>query len=544
MRDTGKAKAQLIADLNELRARMAELEAKAVEQSRAVQELQMSEERYRTLVEENPYGVQEITADGTIVFANRAHHELYGYKNAALIGRHIADFLVPGPQRDELLRYLKTLVKDQPSPTPYHQRILTKDRRERDIDVNWNYLRDAAGRVRGFISVLTDITERKLTETALLKSESLYRDRLVELDHIYQTVPVGLCVIDTEMRYVRINEQLAAINGRPASEHIGLTLRDVVPNIADQAESVYRQVFESGEPVLNVKMYGVTPSDPKTERYWLVNYHPLGDADGHVIGVSLVVQDITELQRAEEALQAAYEQMEDRVRKRTKELRNLATRLQSAREEERANFAREIHDNLGQMLTRIHMDLAVARDQLSNPLTDSTREKLLELVDSMSDRTTAIIESTQQTAYRLRPSMLDDLGLSDAMDWEAKSWQSRTGIDCDLEHVRDDLKLPKDVATAVFRIFQEALSNVYHHACATRVEVSLERRRDVIYLSVIDNGGGIAEPKIDDLHSLGLIGMRERAVLLDGELKIRGTRGKGTEVRLTFPLRRGAGDRD
>lgn len=235
---------------------------------------------------------------------------------------------------------------------------------------------------------------------------------------------------------------------------------------------------------------------------------------------------------------------EESLRKSREELRNLAIRLQSAREEERADLAREIHDELGQMLTRLHMDLAVARDQLSSPLTDSTREKLLELVDSMSDRTTAIIESTQQTAYRLRPSMLDDLGLSDAIAWEVKAWQSRTGIDCDLKHVCDDIKLPKDTATAVFRIFQEALTNVYHHAYATRVEVSLQRLRDVIYFSLIDNGGGIAETKLDDPHSLGLIGMRERAVIVGGELKIRSSRGKGTEVLLTFPLRRGADDRD
>ena len=350
---------------------------------------------------------------------------------------------------------------------------------------------------------------------------------------MYDTAPVGLCVMDTNLRYLHINRWLSDMNGVSQEDHIGRTLREVVPEIAELMEEVYAKVIATGVPVIDVLATGSTPAHPCTKRHYLASYYPLKSEDGVVWGLSSVVRDVTEQYEAEESLRKSHEQ-----------LRNFAIHLQSAREEERADLAREIHDELGQMLTRLHMDLAVARDLLSNPLTDSTQEKLLELVHSMSDRTLAIIKSTQQTAYRLRPSMLDELGLWDAMDWEAKDWQSRTGIYCDLEHVRDDLKLPKDVATAVFRIFQEALSNIYHHAYATRVEVSLEQRRDVIHFSVIDNGGGIAGAKLDDPHSLGLIGMRERAVLLGGKLEIRGTRGKGTEVLLTVPLLRDTGDRD
>ena len=128
-----------------------------------------SEERYRTLVEENPYGVQEIDKDGIILFANAAHYRMLGYEKDELIGRSIADLLEPGPQRDELPRYLKMLVKDQPAPTLYFQKNLQKGGEVRDTEVSWNYLRDEEGRVRGFISVLTDVTERKRAEEQRLR---------------------------------------------------------------------------------------------------------------------------------------------------------------------------------------------------------------------------------------------------------------------------------------------------------------------------------------------------------------------------------------
>ena len=140
------------------------------ERRRAEQELRESEERYRTLVERNPYGIQEIDRVGRIVFANEAHHEMYGYEKNELIGRSIADFLVPGLHND-LPGYLATLVKDQPPSTPYYQRILTKEQEEKDIEVSWNYLRDEAGDVTGFISVMTDITERKRAEKVRLSLE-------------------------------------------------------------------------------------------------------------------------------------------------------------------------------------------------------------------------------------------------------------------------------------------------------------------------------------------------------------------------------------
>ncbi len=128
------------------------------DRKQAEEKIYKSEEQYRSLIENNPYGVQEIDKDGIIVFANSAHCEIYGYEKDDLLGRSVVDFILPGSQCDELPGYLESLVKDQPEPTPYYGKILKKGGEERDIEVSWNYLRDEEGGIRGFVSVSTDIT--------------------------------------------------------------------------------------------------------------------------------------------------------------------------------------------------------------------------------------------------------------------------------------------------------------------------------------------------------------------------------------------------
>ena len=145
------------------------------DRKRADEALRVSEQELRTLVEKNPHGVQKIDISGTIIFANKAHYEIYGYEEGALIGRSIAEFLAPGAQRDELPGYLEMLVRDQPLPTIYNQIILTKNGEKRDLEVMWDYLRDTKGNVEGFISVLTDITERKRAENKLIENEIRFR---------------------------------------------------------------------------------------------------------------------------------------------------------------------------------------------------------------------------------------------------------------------------------------------------------------------------------------------------------------------------------
>jgi signal transduction histidine kinase len=222
---------------------------------------------------------------------------------------------------------------------------------------------------------------------------------------------------------------------------------------------------------------------------------------------------------------------EDQLRNSEKQLRALAARLQSVREEERAMIAREIHDELGQVLTGLKIDLF----WLSKKLPED-QKSLLGKTKSMLELIDTTIQSVRKLSTELRPGVLDNLGLKAAIEWQIGEFQTRTGIRCEFIAPKEDIALDQDCSTAVFRIFQETLTNVVRHSKATRVNITLEKSADHLLLEVQDNGKGIQESKIVDLKSLGLLGMRERALYFGGKVKFEGIQGKGTKVTVLIPL--------
>ena len=231
------------------------------------------------------------------------------------------------------------------------------------------------------------------------------------------------------------------------------------------------------------------------------------------------LQDITDRKRVEENLE-----------KSRQELRSLSMHLTSLREEERTLLAREIHDELGQALTALKMDLSWLSQKLPEghgPLPGKIAS-MLKLVDTT-------VKTVKRLSTELRPGLLDDLGLVAAMEWQAGEFQERTGIKTELSFEPDDIMVDNDQATALFRIFQEVLTNVARHAAATRVDAYLRERDGVLELSVRDNGKGIEQTMINSSKSLGMIGMRERCHHLGGSVDIRGKPGKGTTVTVNLP---------
>ena len=219
----------------------------------------------------------------------------------------------------------------------------------------------------------------------------------------------------------------------------------------------------------------------------------------------------------------------ERLRESEDQLRRLAAHLISVREEERAHIAREIHDELGQVLTGIKMEVGWLQKRLKEPL-------LLEKTESMSKLIDSTVQTVRKIATGLRPEMLDDMGLIAAVAWQAKEFQKRTGIRCRAKLPPEDGKLDADVAMTTFRIFQELLTNVARHSRATRVDIDLEVGRERVALDVADNGVGISDGDRSGKKSLGLLGMHERALLFGGEVKISGSPGHGTRVRVSIPL--------
>lgn len=252
-----------------------------------------------------------------------------------------------------------------------------------------------------------------------------------------------------------------------------------------------------------------------------------------ILGVS---RDITERKKAGEELRLAHEKLELRVLERTLELnrsneqlRSLAAHLQSVREEERAKIAREIHDELGQALTAQKMELSWFRDRYGD------HKPIFEKSGAMLDAVNSTMQSVRRICTALRPSILDDFGLADAIHWQANEFQSRTRIQCVVESVPEHIELDKDRSTALFRIFQEALTNVLKHAMATKVTARLTKNNDKITLEVIDNGKGITDEELSKPQSFGVMGMRERVYPWGGKVEITGHKNKGTKVKVSMP---------
>jgi PAS domain S-box-containing protein len=213
-------------------------------------------------------------------------------------------------------------------------------------------------------------------------------------------------------------------------------------------------------------------------------------------------------------------------------LRELAANLESVREEERTQIARDLHDQLGQALTAMKFDLAWLANRL-----DQKDAGLAQKAKAVTDQMDAMIKTVRRIATELRPAMLDDLGLAASLEWQARDFEKRTGIVCTVSAPAEDVPLANDQSVALFRIFQEALTNIARHANAQNIEVLLSAAPHKIILEVHDDGRGIQMHEIGGRHSLGLLGMRERATRLGGTFEIKGVPGEGTIVTVTVPIR-------
>jgi signal transduction histidine kinase len=243
--------------------------------------------------------------------------------------------------------------------------------------------------------------------------------------------------------------------------------------------------------------------------------------------VYAIYRDITEQKQAEE-----------RLRSTSEELRALSLSLQSAREEERTRIAREIHDELGSALTGLKWDLEELEKLLADPAATTMGGGVGNKLKDMLRLTDRTIHTVRRIAAELRPSLLDDLGLVEAIEWEMQQFQARTGIICHCDCRIEEIPLNADQSTTVFRILQEALTNVLRHAQATSVSVIMEEEPGEFILTISDNGRGIKKHEKSGRLSLGILGIEERAHLVGGKVEITGQEGVGTSVIIRFPISR------
>jgi PAS domain S-box-containing protein len=398
-------------------------------------------------------------------------------------------------------------------------RVVWPNGEARHIRAFARVLNDDNGRPVRMTGINYDITDRMRAEKALIQSEAHYR-ALVE------NTPDIIARFDSDCRYLFVNSAVSQISSIKPEDFVGKSLRDVgfSEKQASFREGVLRKVFRTQTPFETEFLF----EGQNGGRVYEWRVYPEFDEQGRMQTVLSINRDMTERRMAEEGLKQSREQ-----------LRALSSHLQSIREEERTRIAREVHDVLGQALTALKIDLYGVQRGLSRE-TDLGAEHLAEKMKSMSSLIDSTIQTVRRIATELRPGILDDLGLVAAVEWQANDFQVRTGIDCEVTSHVDYLDLDRERSTATFRILQETLTNVARHAAASRVEITLTSDDERLVLEIKDNGKGITDSDVADSRSLGLLGMRERAQLLGGDLSISGTPGHGTLVTVTIPLVIGA----
>ena len=336
------------------------------------------------------------------------------------------------------------------------------------------------------------------------------------LDELFEHAPQAVALTTVDDRVIRVNTEFTRLFGYAPDETIGRRLSElIVPD--DESPNPVRRVAGLAHAE-RVEAEGVCRrKDGSRLRVAMVRV-PVSIPGAEPV-VYAIYRDITEHERAAEELHRSLDQ-----------LRALAARVQTVREDERTRVAREIHDVLGQALTAIKIDISsLLRESPSDKGPGAARiGSVLQLLDDT-------IRVVRRIATELRPGILDDLGLAAAVEWAAEEFQGRTGTRVHVSVPDAEIAIDPARATAVFRIFQETLTNVARHANATRVDVQLATEGSSLTLEVHDNGLGFSEMRLSAGTSLGTIGMRERALLLGGELIIRSAPGRGTTVTVRIP---------
>jgi PAS domain S-box-containing protein len=346
-------------------------------------------------------------------------------------------------------------------------------------------------------------------------SESEARLRAI-LDHAFACVWLK----DPEGRYLMVNRHFEEITGIRAALALGRTDAQLFGRaVGDLFAEGDRKALQAGRPVESEEEVALAG---ETRLYFTVKF-PLLRPDGTPYAMSGVATDITGRKRAERSLEQSRE-----------ELRALAGRLHTVREEERVRIARDIHDHLGQMITALGMNQSLLLRSLRESAT-LDRDTVAAQLESMRELVGGLLSSVRRIVTELRPEVLDALGLEAALEWQAAEFSRRTGIACSVALPGGAVQAAPERATALFRICQEALSNAARHSGAARVRIELRREDASLVMTVSDDGSGIAPERLASPESLGLIGMRERAAMLGGDARVEGAPGRGTMVTVRLP---------
>jgi two-component system sensor histidine kinase UhpB len=379
-------------------------------------------------------------------------------------------------------------------------------------------LTNQLGEVYGVVNCMLDVTDYKQLEEAL-------RDQNIRLDYVLRNVPVALYEAECVEPFggIWVSDNVELLTGFPPGRFTEVSEFWASRLHPDDRDRVLKAFATLGDRGSFSCEYRWQCADGQY-RWFLDQAVFQRKAEGVTPVLLGSWKDITERREAQDQREQLLNQ-----------LRLLSGRIQQLREEDQARLAREIHDELGIQMTNLKLNLARMTDLLIDTDLRTAATALRNAMASMDNTLDQTITTVQRIAADLRPRLLDDLGLAAALEWQVNSFMSRTGIHCQVIAEPDQLQIGCDQTTALFRICQEALTNVARHAQATCVTVRLSETRGQVLLEIEDDGQGIPSEKVTDRMSLGLLGMRERAELLGGEMHISGSPGKGTVIMVRLP---------
>jgi PAS domain S-box-containing protein len=501
--------------VNQLKRANEALRAEITDRKHAEALLHAKEQEFRAIVENAPDQIIRYDREFRRTYVNPAVAEAYGVQAEALTGKTIGSVIadtgldVKEEELAQVRRRIATVFETGQS-SAYELTWKTSLGR-RYYSVRLFPELDLNGAVINVLGIARDITESKLAEEELKKEKEI-------LEKVFVNIPVMIGFIGDDRGIKLVNPEW--------QRALGWTLKEIQEKDLDifveaYPDPLYRQkvldfvAASTGEWVdLKIRVRDGRVIDATCAVVHL--------SDGTRIAIA---QDITERKSAEE-----------RIRATSDHLRALSARLQSAKEEEDVRIAREIHDEMGSTLTSLRWELERFDKTVSGAEDWSQRQSLKAQIAEMMRLTDITIGSVRRIASELRPSILDDLGLAEAIQWQAEQFQTRAGVVCRCDCSLENLDFDPEQSTAIFRIFQEALTNVLRHARATLVEVVGHEDDGEFVLTISDNGRGITEEEKSGRLSLGILGMRERAHLIAGDLEITGISGQGTVVTVRVPI--------
>lgn len=507
--------------IDELNEKNRQLENEIENRKQIEADLQVSKRHFQSLIENALDIITVLAYDGTIRYGSPSIERVLGYSQDELLGNDAFEYVHP----DDIpnVRRLFRVAINMP------ERVGIEEFRIKHKNGEWIYLESIAKNVQGstlgsvIIVNSRDVTDRKKTVQKLEES----RKKLSEAQRIAR-VGSWEWVMGEGEGELRWSKEMCRIHGIEPGEfnrRYEMFFTHVHPDEQEHVQEYIGGALKSKQPF---KFEDRIIRPDGKERILLNQGRVVTDEENNVIKMVGTSQDITELK-----------QKEQQVREYSELLRKLSARIERAREEERIRIAREIHDELGQMLTVLKMDISLVSSEIINNIPTHAKDSIRSQMRKVVDRINIIIKSVQRITTALRPEVLDDLGLKDAIEWQAQEFGKRTGLQINFgANVTDVNILGDEQSTTLFRIFQETLTNVIRHANASKVDIELKKEQDVIYLIVKDDGIGITREELNDPTSLGIIGMRERTLLLGGDVGIEGEQGKGTKVILKIPLRR------